>query len=291
MKLLTLNTHSLVNDERLGAWEKRFEVMVQAIIKGQYDVIALQEVNQTITSPSVEQKVLETSGFLCAGTVDSHGIKRDNVAFALAQRLRECGKEVFWSYSYCHIGYDIYEEGVAILILQKVFRAVQFRISPITLQNDWRYRTIVGIQAGGITYLSAHFGWWSESDDENGFRQQWDRLEKELQREKIESVVLMGDLNNEAAVEGKGYEYVQKKGFVDLVSKTTMFAEQEYNTIGSTIDGWEDSKKEPKRIDYILARGVNCTLERSRVVFNGRNIEQISDHYGVEIEINSIIPK
>ena len=45
MKLITLNTHSLEEPE----YERKLELLAQVIIKEQPDVIALQEVNQTIT--------------------------------------------------------------------------------------------------------------------------------------------------------------------------------------------------------------------------------------------------
>lgn len=47
MKLLTLNTHSLIEPE----YEAKREIFVEFIAKEQPDVFALQEVNQTASAP------------------------------------------------------------------------------------------------------------------------------------------------------------------------------------------------------------------------------------------------
>ena len=50
MKLLTLNTHSLIEPE----YEAKREIFVEFIAKEQPDVFALQEVNQTAAAPELK---------------------------------------------------------------------------------------------------------------------------------------------------------------------------------------------------------------------------------------------
>ena len=50
MKLLTLNTHSLIEPE----YEAKREIFVEFLAKEQPDVFALQEVNQTAAAPELE---------------------------------------------------------------------------------------------------------------------------------------------------------------------------------------------------------------------------------------------
>lgn len=51
MKLLTLNTHSLLEEN----FEKKLEWFVEIILKEKPDIIALQEVNQSMDAPLASQ--------------------------------------------------------------------------------------------------------------------------------------------------------------------------------------------------------------------------------------------
>ena len=60
MKLLTLNTHSLIIPEH----EAKREIFVDFIAKEQPEVFALQEVNQTAAAPLLAEAPAEISGRL-----------------------------------------------------------------------------------------------------------------------------------------------------------------------------------------------------------------------------------
>ena len=49
MKVLTLNTHSWLEDDQ----EAKLKVIAQEIAAGDYDLIALQEVNQSIAATTI----------------------------------------------------------------------------------------------------------------------------------------------------------------------------------------------------------------------------------------------
>lgn len=99
MKLLTLNCHSWQEDNQI----EKIKYLAKIIKEKQYDVIALQEVSQKINS-----KLLQAM------------IKEDNFAQLLIEELNKINESKYnfiWDYS--HIGYDIYEEGLAILTKHK----------------------------------------------------------------------------------------------------------------------------------------------------------------------------
>ena len=54
-------------------------------------------------------------------------------------------------------------------------------------------------------------------------------------------------------------------------------------TVQGEIAGWQGNKLD-LRIDLILT-SEKVKTTRSKVIFNGKNKEVISDHYGVEAEI------
>ena len=71
MKLLTLNTHSWLEENQL----EKLDILCEAIITEDYDLISLQEVNQTIKSETIDPSHLQDYQ---ASTFNNQ-IKKDNV--------------------------------------------------------------------------------------------------------------------------------------------------------------------------------------------------------------------
>src|SRR3712207_4176340 len=95
MKLLTINVHSWLEENQ----EEKMEILAKVIAEKEYDVVAFQEVNQKIKSKLILKEV-----------------KEDNFLHQLLQKIKKYTEENYeyvWSYS--HIGFDIYEEGIALL--------------------------------------------------------------------------------------------------------------------------------------------------------------------------------
>ena len=80
MKLLTLNTHSLIEPE----YEAKREIFVEFIAKEQPDVFALQEVNQTASAPAMPIPLAD----YCPCSGNRILLKEDNHAAAVAQMLK-----------------------------------------------------------------------------------------------------------------------------------------------------------------------------------------------------------
>lgn len=92
----------------------------------------------------------------------------------------------------------------------------------------------------------------------------------------------MGDFNSPAEESGTGYEQMKQAGWYD----SYMLAEKRDKgvTVPDAIDGWRDGTGTAMRIDYIWSN-FRADVLRSEVVFNGKRLARVSDHYGVMIEV------
>lgn len=261
MKLLTLNCHSWQEENQIA----KLNYLAKIIYEKDYDVIALQEVSQSLKS-----------------NVISESIKEDNFVYLLKKELDKYSNDkydFYWDFS--HIGYDIYEEGLAILTKHKILNTESIFITQNKNTDYWKTRkiikTTIKYNEEKIDIYSCHLGWWN--DIEEPFKFQADRLIDNLDMSKIN--LLMGDFNNNAFVRSEGYDYLLQKGLKDL------FLESNGNDIGVTakgkIDGW-DENIEDLRLDLILSNKYISVIN-AEVIFNGTNKQIISDHYGVEIEL------
>lgn len=274
MKLLTLNTHSLAEPD----YEKKLRFFGDLVIRERPAVMALQEVNQTISSPPLKA-VPPESGYRPCGGFDGP-IRQDNHAWNLARILREGGLFYHWTWIPAKLGYDIYEEGLALFSLEPIEDTEQFFISQSQSFTNWKTRRIAGIQAGGQWFYSVHMGWWA--DEEEPFACHWDRVREGLKRhlDRGTTVWIMGDFNSPDDKTGQGYDYVKASGWLD----TYDLAEEKDRgiTVGQVIDGWrQEGRQQPgMRIDYIWC-GHKVPVQKSEVICDGEKDPVVSDHYGV----------
>lgn len=256
MKLLTLNCHSWQEEKQL----EKIKYLAKIIAEKDYDVIALQEVSQKINVKGQ--------------------IAKDNYVYILMEELKSLGinkYEFVWDLS--HIGYDVYEEGLALLTKHKIIDYESFYISKSKEIKDYKSRKIIkakiDINNYEFQFLSCHLGWWKDKDEL--FIDQVDKLFRNIN--KGIKTFIMGDFNNNAFIEGEGYDYLLDKGVYD----TYHLSKEKDNgvTVKGKIDGWVEYP-ENKRLDLILVN-YKVDIKSSRVIFNGENKVIISDHYGVEI--------
>lgn len=271
MKFLTLNTHSWMEDDPL----LKLEYLCDAIIHHSFDVIALQEVNQLMTSPRVDQSLLAAFSV----TDYEHPIKEDNFAFLLQQKLQKKGLKYYWTWEPSHMGYDRYDEGLAILSLKPIQATRSFFASKNTAYEDYKSRKVIGIKSEDHWFFNLHLGWWQ--DEHDPFSDQWEKCMALFDTLK-EPIFLLGDFNNPAHIKNEGYELVTQNWF-----DTYHLAEQKDSgfTVAAAIDGWADNKS-GLRIDFIFANQPVKTTS-SRVIFNDINEPIVSDHFGVVVEIAS----
>lgn len=271
MKLLTLNTHSLQEAD----YRKKLALFTQAVCNIRPDLIAMQEVNQTMTASPVSSSLLK-------GYVPAAGhqipVREDNHAMRAALELHRAGLSYSWTWLPVKRGYEKYDEGLALFSLGRSI--VSTDSIPLTSQadyEDWRTRKALGVHLEGLPdwFYSVHTGWWNDS-----FADQWNALENGVSRKRKESPVwLLGDFNAPDHLRGESYDLIRSSGWVDA----GRLAETDGGvTVQGPIDGWPDQQK-GLRIDYIW-RSEALPVARSQVVFNGIDGPVVSDHFGVLVE-------
>lgn len=291
MKLLTLNLHSLVEIRGMDlSWEHRFHDLAERILQEQYDLIALQEVNQPENGRRLTAEELKDTGYV--GISEEETIREGNAASELVKVLHAKGVSYQWSYCFSHLGYETFEEGTAMLSRLPVQRAFSLDVSRKEEKGRWTYRRQTCLEIlqdrKKIFACSVHFGWWNGRAGSEGFPAQWGRMLEQLGSLPDVTAFLMGDFNNADTVRGEGYDLVTGK---DVFFDSYMLAEQKEGKdsiatiLTSTIDGWEKNQGDAKRLDYIM---ISRPLKVSsyHTVFDGKNAPVVSDHFGVEVELS-----
>ncbi|MFC7319440.1 endonuclease/exonuclease/phosphatase family protein [Halobacillus campisalis] len=258
MRLLTLNVHAWQEEKQLD----KILGLAEVIHEKRYDVIALQEVNQHQDSPLVYKD-----------------IKQDNYGLVLLEKLKHLGSddyELHWDIS--HIGYEVYEEGIALLTRHPVDQVHKFYITSSNRIEFWKSRKIVGatltIDGSSLSFYSCHLGWWGDADEP------YERQINQLVQTVSSPAFLMGDFNAADSQRNEGYDYLKSKGFMDA-------HETAHKTFGSCtiegkIAGWDKNSSDLK-IDHIFTND-QVDVSQSSVIFNGKYEPVVSDHYGLEIE-------
>lgn len=280
MKLLTLNTHSLQEEH----YEKKFRFFLEEIIREKPDLIALQEVNQSIYAEPVDPdpRMVPVPG------VDIP-LRSDNHALRVVCALDAAGISCSWAWLPMKLGYGKYDEGMAILSLSSPITAVDAHtISQVCDYGNWRTRMVLGVQTAQRPdwYYTVHMGWWQ--DEQEPFLRQWQTLDAHLAVKKAAGPVwLLGDFNSPAEVRRQGYDCIADSGWED----SYLMAEHrdEGQTVHGVIDGWREYLSNPDetegmRIDHIWCSR-KAPVERSQVVFNGIHWPVVSDHFGIIITL------
>ena len=273
MKLLTLNTHSLVEKNYL----QKTDVFVTAVAEEKPEIIALQEVNQTISAEKINGNI---EGYVCC--CENAVIREDNHAYRASQLLRKKGMGYYWSWLPLKKGYEIFEEGIALFSISPIIETETITVSAVNDYNNLKTRRILGVRTEKLPdewFYSVHYGWWH--DKEEPFSAQWERTENALKNR--EKVWLMGDFNNSADVRGEGYDLMKQSRWKDSFELAEI--KDSGVTVCGKIDGWRDKNTEQKgmRIDQIWC-SKKASVAETRVLFNGKNYPVVSDHYGVMID-------
>ena len=146
MKLMTLNTHSLVE----SSYEEKKEKFIETLIAEQLDVVALQEVNQTASAGIIPDVML--AGYKRCMDFGLP-VREDNHAKEVVEALREKGVYYYWTWLSAKIGYGKYDEGMALLSKKPIMRVKQFLISQTDDYDNWKTRKILGMQTEGNRLL------------------------------------------------------------------------------------------------------------------------------------------
>lgn len=263
MKLLTLNSHAWREENS----DEKIAYLAKTIVERDYDIIALQEVNQMLDAPLIEGSHLRTNNYMVV----------------LLKEIEKQGGPKYYSYwQSAKTLRDYYEEGLCILSKTPILEEHVFTISQNAEQTSPKKRNIVRITTEYnkklIDIYSCHLGWWH--DEIEPFKPQWEALYKQLRQDRL--AFLLGDFNNNANLREEGYDYILSYGLWD----TYALAKEKDSgaTVQGEIVGWEGNKVD-LRIDLILA-SEKVEVVSSKVIFNGEHKQMISDHYGVEVEVS-----
>ena len=270
MKILTLNTHSLQEDN----YEQKLQWFVAGILRELPDVIAMQEVNQSAHAELMELEELEGQ-YPVPGCM---AIRKDNHAARVANLLRKAGIVCYWAWLPVKRGCDQYDEGVAIVSIGRKIRCVDtFPISKVTDYCSSRTRAVLGVQLEGMEdwFYSLHMDWWEE--EKNGFLEQWKILNSCVAGKRMcGSVWLLGDFHAPDHIRGQSYDHIVSYGWFDTY-RLALNKER-----GITVPG--RAAENGMRLDYIWCSHKR-TVITSQVVFNGTREPVVSNHFGVMIEI------
>lgn len=261
MKLLTLNVHSWLEENQ----EDKLVILAKAIAENDYDVVALQEVNQLIVSETISQQ-----------------LKKDNFGMLLVQMINEWSDHVYsyvWSQS--HIGYDQYEEGIAILTKLPIYDTDAFYCSQSTDINSIAARKVVGLTLSYHNQLIDCYSCHINLPDCKG-EDQVENVRSILNRHSAKRLkILLGDFNVDALSQSREYQRLKELPLYDTYDLATV--KDDGITATKAIDGW-DNHFQDKRLDYVFVNEP-CQVNAHRVIFNGKYKPIVSDHYGVEVEL------
>lgn len=264
MKILTLNTHSLADNNNPA----NCHILCGVIEKERPDIIALQEVNQYIE----KERVPIIKGYVPVGEIP---LKESNFALSMHKILTAMKLDYQFSWLGMKKGYDKFDEGICIFSSSPIKEARSLLLSNTPDYNNFKKRMALLVETEKGVFINCHLGW--EYDPEEPFGNQVRRLNACFNFKK--QMYLMGDFNVPAGSDG--YKMITHYGWYD----TFLLAKERIGeaTITGKIDGWEENKSS-LRIDYIFVNR-NIEIKKSEVLFNGIKIPQISDHFAVMVSL------
>ena len=269
MKLLDLNTHSWIEVEQ----ERKLGELIDFILAGDYDLITLQEVNQTMTAP-----LWEPDAYFCP-VAKQRSIKEDNFARLLVEGLRQAGKAYYWAWADAHIGFDRYDEGVAILSKEPM-QPEAYWVSAIQDRTDYHTRVLLRAQTHigerALQVASGHFSWW-DPDSDISFGYEWKKTETILRGHAELPLILMGDFNNPADKRQQGYDLIAAS---DLKLQDAFLVAKEKEgefTVEKAIDGWEGNVDQ-LRIDLAFL-SQDFVIDSYSVVLDGQRGPHVNEHF------------
>lgn len=189
----------------------------------------------------------------------------------------------FYLYNdWSHLGFDKYQEGVAILSRYPLSNQQSKYISDSEDIYNIHSRKVVTAQVyvpfiGTINVFSAHLSWL-----ENGFQGQFERLSQWAETnhsKKVKATLLCGDFNITAG--SKGYQLVVDSGHYEdqflAINQRGVFEK----IFKVNDEHWQDLLADDYRIDYIfMKKGSELQVTSAKVIFTEQDYGRVSDHCG-----------
>lgn len=264
-KILTLNLHCYQEENQ----SEKFSIIARAIFEQGVDFVLLQEVSQ-----HHESEIIANSNGV--------SIKKDNAALLIVQELKKLGVHFDFVWDWSHFGWEIWEEGVAILSRHPISNQNSKYVTENEDKNFWLSRKVlradIDYKGETITLVSVHLGFWDNQIEP--FENQFQNLVTFSTSQA--TTIVAGDFNVEAGT--PGYDFmIKNSNFRDLdleCNPEGMFAP----TIGGLIDGWNELSGKEKRIDYIFSGAEKLICKKVDRIFTENCYGEVSDHFGLLAE-------
>ena len=267
--ILTLNLHTYQEARQ----NEKLNMIADVIGKMDVDFVCFQECAQNRHA-----------------AISSGIIRKDNMALLISNRIMEkyqAGYHFVWNWS--HYGWDVWEEGVAVMSRHPVIQSEERYISSSTGTGSILSRKVIyaSCQSPGVLFnvFSAHTHWRIYATDE----------EQNSQVRKIRSMVVekesstpdtisfvCGDFNGNPTSDypwSEGYNTMMRPGdysdtFLEIYPDANHKPAQSiYNTVGGDLPG---------RIDYIfMKKNPLIRVVDSQIIFTSEVVGTVSDHFGV----------
>ncbi len=254
LTLLTLNLHTWQEPDQLA----KFARIAEFIIANRVDIVCFQECAQH-----------RDSALIPGGAA----LREDNAAVLIMERLG--GERGSWhgpAWDWAHYGWDVWEEGVAVIARHPIrgsgsrwLSTSQSRTDHAASRKAMRARIDLP-GAGPIDVYSAHLSWESA-----GLVEQVDALNRWIAETETgaRAVIVAGDFNDGPL--GRGSAAMRAAGFEDAATVVDTASMRLPTTTWGT------------HIDYVYFRNRVPMLlpEEARIVFAGDSEPIVSDHFGV----------
>ncbi|MCX6269557.1 MAG: endonuclease/exonuclease/phosphatase family protein [Bacteroidetes bacterium] len=267
--ILTVNLHTYQEARQ----NEKFTMLADLIGKMDVDFICFQECAQHKNT-----------------VIDSGIVREDNMALILSDRIKASYQANYvFVWNWAHYGWNVWEEGVAVMSKYPVIQTAERYISSNTGTGSITSRKVIyaSCQAPGNLFnvFSAHTHWRTSTTDE----------EQNNQIRNIKSMVsetetsspgaisfVCGDFNGNPTSDypwSEGYNTMMRTGdysdtFLEIYPDANQKpAQSRYNTIGGDLPG---------RIDYVfMKKNPGLRVIDSQIVFTPAVVGTVSDHFGV----------
>ena len=257
MKLLTLNLHLWHEEDQINKLKK----IANFIQEKDVDICFFQEAAQ-----------LESNELI----IDN--IKKDNNAYLIKSFL---DKEYYLYFEYKKNGYEVYNEGLAILSKYPLINKDWFYISKIRNPKDWHTRIIVKASINYnneiIDLYSSHIGW------DEGIEKHFDQIDEYMKNiNQKNKFILAGDFN--CMYNSIQYKYILSKGLTSIIEKVNI--DPYLNpTFHFKLDFPSNETIKNSHIDYFFTNDKNIKVNDYNIYFN-EDDNLVSDHHLVVVDID-----
>ena len=257
MKLLTLNLHLWHEEDQINKLKK----IANFIQEKDVDICFFQEAAQ-----------LESNELI----IDN--IKKDNNAYLIKSFL---DKEYYLYFEYKKNGYEVYNEGLAILSKYPLINKDWFYISKIRNPKDWHTRIIVKASINYnneiIDLYSSHIGW------DEGIEKHFDQIDEYMKNiNQKNKFILAGDFN--CMYNSIQYKYILSKGLTSIIEKVNI--DPYLNpTFHFKLDFPSNETIKNSHIDYFFTNDKNIKVNDYNIYFN-EDDNLVSDHHLVMVDID-----